>query len=228
LSVEIYLRGQNISIADDMNEAFIKFQFHFIMLACRFWILLSLTTVVSAFHSHIERSSIHNSDVIFRYSKTFSFFMVPRYDKSSKRWYPSGPEEGPEASYGPWVTLLRQGPTPFFTRVFQPDDYEQAVLKFMAGDKVDRTEAQGNMDAYLRNPSDWQYNRVKGYKVNYSSPIQISQILLTLIWSIVVLGLIGRGLYCLESGDNFWTIFGLTSKVAECVQYETCIFDVED
>lgn len=149
--------------------------------------------------------------------------MVPKYDNKSNRWIPSGPEEGPGASYGPLGSLLRQGPSPFFTRIFKPDDYEQAVLKFMAGDNVDRTQAQANMDAYLRNPSDWQYNRIKGYAVDYSR-LQPTQLILTLVWSSVVLSLIGRGMYCLVTGDNFWAILGLQSKVAECVGYDFCIF----
>jgi hypothetical protein len=199
------------------------------MFANRLWILFLIFTVVSSFHSLEVRSSRnvnnHPKGLIYRDSK---ICMVPRYDKSSRRWSPSGPEEGPDASYAPWVSLVRQGPTPFITRIFKSDEYEQAVLKFMAGDKVDRTEAQANMDAYLRNPSDWQYNRIKGYKIDYSRPVEIQQIVLTIAWSTVVLGLIGRGIYCVETGDNFWTIFGLTSKVAECVQYETCIFDAEN
>jgi hypothetical protein len=149
--------------------------------------------------------------------------MVPRYDNKLNRWTPSGPEEGPGASYGPLGSLLRQGPSPFFTRIFNPDDYEQAVLKFMAGDKVDRTQAQANMDAYLRNPSDWQYNRIKGYAVDYSR-LQPAQLILTLVWSSIVLSLIGRGIYCVVSGDNFWAILGLQSKVAECVEYDFCLY----
>jgi hypothetical protein len=157
-------------------------------------------------------------------ARTKNLPMVPRYDKDLKRWTPSGPEEEPGASYGPVGSLLRQGPSPFFTRLFKSDDYEQAVLKFMAGDNVSRQDAQANMDAYLRNPSDWQYNRMKGYEVDYAV-LRPKQIILSLAWSSVVLALLGRGIYCLESGENFWAIFGLTSKVAECVQYNICILE---
>jgi len=75
--------------------------------------------------------------------------MAPRFDRATQRWSPSTPDEGPEAGYGIGRTLLLQGPKPFIHRLFQPDDYEQAVLKFMAGEKCSRVEAQGNMDAYL-------------------------------------------------------------------------------
>lgn len=75
--------------------------------------------------------------------------MVPKYDGS--KWIATVPnEDGPQAGYPPTKTLLLHGPRPYLTRLFQPDDYEQAVLKFMASDKVSRVEAQGNMDAYLR------------------------------------------------------------------------------
>ena len=73
--------------------------------------------------------------------------MAPRFDKTQQKWIPTKPEEGPEAGYPASRTLLLHGPRPFFSRVFTPDDYEQAVLKYMAGDKCSRDEAQGNMDA---------------------------------------------------------------------------------
>jgi hypothetical protein len=79
-----------------------------------------------------------------------SLSMAPKYDKSTEKWSATKPEEGPDAGYPPSKTLLLHGPKPFFQRIFTPADYEQAVLKFMAGDKVSRDVAQGNMDAYLR------------------------------------------------------------------------------
>jgi len=72
--------------------------------------------------------------------------MAPKWD--GKSWVPTTEEEGTDA-YGPLKTLLLHGPIPFYNRIFKKADYEQAVLKFMAGDKVSRLEAQGNMDYYL-------------------------------------------------------------------------------
>jgi hypothetical protein len=148
--------------------------------------------------------------------------MAPRFDKNENKWIPLGPEEGPEAGYNVFGSLLRQGPSPFIARVLKPDDYEQAVLKFMAGDKVGRQVAQGEMDAYLRNPADWQYNRVNGYAVDYST-LKPQEVVLTLAWSAIVLSLVARGIYSLETGDNFWAILGLKSKVAECAQSGWCV-----
>jgi hypothetical protein len=88
-------------------------------------------------------------------SAIVSLGMAPRYDNVSNKWMPTSPEEGPEAGYDILGSLLRQGPAPAFNRIFKAGDYEQAVLKFMAGDKVDRMTAQAEMDAYLSNPSDW-------------------------------------------------------------------------
>lgn len=85
---------------------------------------------------------------------------------------------------------------------------------------------QANMDAYLRNPSDWQYNRVSGYDVDYVT-LRPKQIVLTVVWSLLIFTLIGRGIYCVETGDNFWAILGLKSKVAECALYDACIFKQE-
>jgi hypothetical protein len=76
-----------------------------------------------------------------------SLAMAPKFD--GEKWVTTSPEEEPSAGYGAEKTLLLHGPKPFLNRVFQPDDYEQAVLKFMAGDKCSRDDAQGNMDKYL-------------------------------------------------------------------------------
>ena len=72
--------------------------------------------------------------------------MAPKYD--GDQWVPTTPEEGTDA-YPAIKTLLLHGPIPFYNRIFKNKDYQQAVLKFMATDKVDRLEAQGNMDFYL-------------------------------------------------------------------------------
>jgi len=37
---------------------------------------------------------------------------------------------------------------PVITRITNPDNYEQAVLKYMAQTNCDRVEAQGNMVSY--------------------------------------------------------------------------------
>eukprot|EP00980_Cylindrotheca_fusiformis_P005046 scaffold1069_cov143-Cylindrotheca_fusiformis.AAC.4 len=102
-------------------------------------------------------------------SSTLALPMVPKFDPTQEKWVATSPEEGPEAGYDIWGSLLRQGPNPFFQRLFQAEDYNQGVLKFMAGDKVDRNTAQAEMDAYLQNPNDWAYNRLNGYNVDYLS-----------------------------------------------------------
>ena len=81
--------------------------------------------------------------------------MVPRFDKKTNRWFTDDPEEMDGSSYGPIGSLYRAGPKPFLQRITNPDIYDQAVLKYMAQDKCERKEAQGNMDAYLDNPQDW-------------------------------------------------------------------------
>ena len=45
--------------------------------------------------------------------------------------------------YGPFGSLTRQGPVPFFIRLSQPDTYEAAVNKYMLLEKCDRMTAQG-------------------------------------------------------------------------------------
>ena len=130
--------------------------------------------------------------------------MAPKF--VGNKWVPQTPEDGPEAGYDVIGTILRQGPEPALTRIFSPDDYEQAVLKFMATEKCDRNTAQGNMDAYLRNPPDWTYVRLedqkRGYVRDYVSlkPLEVGKVL---VWSTIVFALVGRTIYALSTGNRF-------------------------
>ena len=125
--------------------------------------------------------------------------MAPKFDKSTGRWFTDVPEEMEGSSYGPVGSLYRAGPKPFFSRIFNADTYDQAVLKYMAQDGCDRKEAQGNMDAFrewgefrccslqsniidlvissflatVDNPQDWGYQKVSeqngAYKKDYAN-----------------------------------------------------------
>jgi hypothetical protein len=171
-------------------------------------VLCGCAAVVSAFApppAQQQRSAVASSKALHRRQQQEQpLRMAPKYDGS--RWYPSSSDDGPEAGYPPINTLLRHGPKPWFTRVFQSEDYEQAVLKFMAGDKCDRSTAQGNMDAYLRNPQDWQFNRFeeqkRGVKYDYVT-INATDVALVAVWSSVVLGFGGRAVYIAITGEGF-------------------------
>jgi hypothetical protein len=130
--------------------------------------------------------------------------MAPKY--VNDKWVPQGPDDEPSAGYDVWGTLLRQGPKPAFTRLFQSDEYEQAVLKFMAGDKCDRNTAQGNMDAYLRNPQDWQFARLedkkRGEQRDYVT-VKSQDVVLVLVWSSIVSAVVGRAIYSIVNGVDF-------------------------
>lgn len=123
-----------------------------------------------------------------------------------EKWIAQKPEETSEFDYPLVNTLLLHGPKPFVTRIFQPDEYEQAILKFMAGDKCDRITAQGNMDAYLQNPNDWAFNRMeeqkRGVKYDYVT-LQPKQVVLVVVWSAVVFGVVGRAVYSISNGVGF-------------------------
>lgn len=88
-------------------------------------------------------------------------FMAPRFDKASQKWFPTKPEEESGAAYGPIGSLIRAGPKPFIQRILFSEQYDQAVLKYMAQDGCSRKEAQGNMDAYIENPNDWTYQKLQ-------------------------------------------------------------------
>ena len=59
-----------------------------------------------------------------------------------------------DEGWGPFGSLIRQGPVPFVIRIAKPDTYEAAVQKYMLLEKCDRATAQGNMDFYFQDPSN--------------------------------------------------------------------------
>eukprot|EP00591_Stephanopyxis_turris_P005644 CAMPEP_0195507684 /NCGR_PEP_ID=MMETSP0794_2-20130614/1085_1 /TAXON_ID=515487 /ORGANISM="Stephanopyxis turris, Strain CCMP 815" /LENGTH=146 /DNA_ID=CAMNT_0040634447 /DNA_START=224 /DNA_END=664 /DNA_ORIENTATION=- len=115
--------------------------------------------------------------------------MVPRFNPTTNLWEPVTQDDETTAGYGPIGSLARAGPLPFFQRIFKADDYDQAVLKYMAKEGVDRMEAQGNMDAYFENPNDWTIQKLEekkgGYKRDYAM-IDQSQLVLSGVWAVVV------------------------------------------
>ena len=172
-------------------------------------VLWTVMSAAVAFTSSVattrRRANVHASS--FRSSSSINnnraCFMVPVYDKTTAQWSPTTDDDLPSAGYDILGTLLRQGPNPALQRIFKPTEYEQAVLKFMAGDKCDRNTAQGNMDAYLRNPSDWAYSRMRGYEIDYAT-INSKDIVLVSAWSAFVLAALARGAYSLSAHENFW------------------------
>ena len=82
-----------------------------------------------------------------------SLSMAPRFDKASEKWFATKPSEEKEAGYGPLGSLIRCGPKPFFNHLLFFEQYDQAVLKYMATDGCSRNEAQANMDFYVENPN---------------------------------------------------------------------------
>jgi hypothetical protein len=144
------------------------------------------------------------TNALLPFSSTTTLSMAPKF--VGNKWVPQGPEDEPSAGYDTLGTILRQGPEPAITRIFNPDDYEQAVLKFMATEKCDRNTAQGNMDAYLRNPPDWTYIRMedekRGYVRDYVT-LKPKEIAKVAVWSSIVFGLAGRAVYCGITGSSF-------------------------
>ena len=163
-------------------------------------LVLSLVVMVGSVMAFMPQPST------FRTASS-SLAMAPRFDKDTAKWIPSSPQEDASAGYGPIGSLLRQGPAPFFQRIVNADEYDQAVLKFMAGEQCTRNEAQASMDAYLRNPNDWAFNRFEeqktGKKVDYFA-IKPDQIVLTLVWSAIVIAAASRAAYCLANQESFW------------------------
>ena len=109
-------------------------------LAFEFWRMMTLIpvnseyTIASSMSPHVSSHSTSSSTALR---------MVPKFDASTNRWVPSSPEESAEAGYDIWGSLIRQGPKPFFARLFASDNYDQGVMKMMATDtSLDRQNAQ--------------------------------------------------------------------------------------
>jgi hypothetical protein len=112
----------------------------------------------------------------------------PTLNPKTNRWEAAPGDDGiyPYDAVG---SLLRHGPSPFFTRLTNPDEYEQAVLKYMATANVDRAEATGNMDAKLNNALDWAFRkgeeRKGAPKVDYTM-LNKKQAALVIIWAVFI------------------------------------------
>jgi hypothetical protein len=115
--------------------------------------------------------------------------MAPQFDPTAQKWIPSSEEESAEASYPAIKSLLRHGPKAYLTRVTNADEYDQAVLKFMAMDSCERWEAQGNMDRCNENSQDWTFERLearkKGIRIDYVT-LEKKAVVLSVIWTGIV------------------------------------------
>jgi len=111
---------------------------------------------------------------------------LPTYNKDTDRYEKSPLDDG-AYPYDALGAALRHGPSPFTTRVFNGDEYEQGILQYMFTAKVDRAEATGNIDAKLNNAMDWAYQKQaekKGKpKVDYTR-LDPKQAALTAVWAL--------------------------------------------
>lgn len=155
-----------------------------LLLAC----LLLDNHRIDAFTTFANQRRIHASPLS---PSSPSSLSMAKFDRSSNRWIPEGPSDEPSAGYGLVGSLIRAGPLPFFRRITQSDQYEQAVLKYMATDGCDRIEAQGNMDAFFENPNDWQYQKLQekkgAAKYDYANAnTSPKDVALTGTWALIV------------------------------------------
>jgi len=111
---------------------------------------------------------------------------LPTYDAASNR-YTKNPQDDGAYPYDVIGSALRHGPSPFFTRLFNADEYEQGVLKYMYTQKVTRSEATGNVDAKLNNVVDGAFQKQAEKngkpKVDYTV-LDKKQAILTSVWAL--------------------------------------------
>lgn len=174
-----------------------------IVLAAALLALPDLASSVSAFVPPSPTARANTSLSIFGSgAKKAAGPPLPTFDKSTQKWIPSGEDD--EEGWGPGGSLLRFGPLPFVKRLTNPDEYEQAVLKYQATEKCGRAEAQGNMDAYFENPQDWAMQKMEekkgGYKRDYTL-IDTKKVVLTLTWAVIVTPIVFSIFFDLVSGN---------------------------
>jgi len=113
---------------------------------------------------------------------------LPTFDDSTGR-YVKNPADDGVYPYDAVGAALRHGPVPFFTRIFNADEYEQGVLKYMGTAQVSRAEATGNMDAKLNNAMDWAYQKMEEKrgkpKIDYTR-LDPKQAALTSVWAFFI------------------------------------------
>lgn len=131
----------------------------------------------------------------------------PTFNKEAQLWEPSPDTE--EEAWDAFGSFLRGGPPPFLVRVFSPQDYEQAVFKYMAGEKCSRAEAQGNMDSYFANAADWAYQKSEEKrgmpKVDYTL-LKPQQAVLVLSWAFFVTPFLVRCAFLIATTETGWGI----------------------
>lgn len=122
----------------------------------------------------------------------------PTFNQTTQKWERASDDDG-KYPYDALGALLRHGPAPFLTRLTNPSEYEQGVLKYMASTGVSRAEATGNMDAKLNNAADWAFQKLaekKGApKVDYTR-LDKKEAALVIIWALgitpLVISVIGQ------------------------------------
>ena len=124
-------------------------------------------------------------------TNAFRRMVLPR--KMSSRLQAQVSDEG----YGPFGSLTRQGPVPFFIRLAKPETYEAAVTKYQLSEKCSRLEAMSNMDAYFQDPNGWAGQKLRerkgAPKLDYTNVNQDAKsLLLTGVWAVGITSLFVR------------------------------------
>ncbi|KAL7541826.1 hypothetical protein ACHAXR_011259 [Thalassiosira sp. AJA248-18] len=145
-------------------------------------LLAFATSTASAFGSFGKKSA----------SASATKLPLPTLNKDTNKYEKSPLDDG-KYPYDAVGSALRHGPAPFLTRVFNADEYEQGVLKYMLTAKVDRAEATGNTDAKLNNAIDWAYQKMEEKngkpKVDYTR-LDKKQAALTVVWALGITPLV--------------------------------------
>eukprot|EP00571_Detonula_confervacea_P017057 CAMPEP_0172310442 /NCGR_PEP_ID=MMETSP1058-20130122/11487_1 /TAXON_ID=83371 /ORGANISM="Detonula confervacea, Strain CCMP 353" /LENGTH=183 /DNA_ID=CAMNT_0013023249 /DNA_START=41 /DNA_END=592 /DNA_ORIENTATION=+ len=140
-------------------------------------VALASSTTVSAFGGVFGKKSTGGAS---------SKLPLPTLNKETNR-YDKSPLDDGKYPYDAIGSALRHGPSPFLTRTFNADEYEQGILKYMLTAKCDRSEATGNVDAKLNNAADWVYQKMeekKGKpKVDFTK-LDKKQAALTAVWAL--------------------------------------------
>ena len=167
--------------------------------------------IISLIVAFVSTTSISAFGSFGKKSASSTKLPLPTFDDATQR-YVKNPLDDGKYPYDAVGSALRHGPSPFLTRIFNADEYEQGILKYMGTAKVTRAEATGNVDAKLNNVLDWQYQKMeekKGKpKVDYTK-LDPKQAALTVVWA---LGITPLTLYVISS-----TVSQFNNEPGPCV-----------
>lgn len=132
---------------------------------------------------------------------------LPTFDDKTQKFVPP-PNVSSGQFYSPISSMIKAGPVPAITRLFSPQEYEQAVWKYMVESKEpDIKQAQGNMDAFFASRELWVEQKMleqmgKREVFDYGKEPGIDRVVLASVWGVMSTSILARATWQLIHGNR--------------------------